>query len=81
MPPYKWVRQWLSSTNDTYARFVSECLDAGPQGCPLARQSDKSPVDVRNRIESFINELFDRPLAVPIANRPGLLTAGRVRSM
>ncbi|KAK7682659.1 hypothetical protein QCA50_014042 [Cerrena zonata] len=79
-PPYKWVRQWLSSTDDTYTHFVSECFNAGPQGCPLVGESDKIPSNVKDRIEAFINGLYRRPLAVPLANRPGLLTAGRARN-
>lgn len=79
-PPYKWVRQWLSSTEDTYDNFVTQCFKAGSDGCDLAYSSDSSSSDIKNRIENFMDSLYHRPLAVPYAVRPGLLTSGRARS-
>ncbi|CAL1710000.1 unnamed protein product [Somion occarium] len=79
-PPYKWVRQWLSSTEDTYDNFVTQCFKAGSDGCDLAYSSDSSSSDIKNRIENFMDSLYHRPLAVPYAVRPGLLTSGRARN-
>lgn len=58
--------------------FLSECLRVGESLCRLAKKGD-SLADIDNRIEGFINGLNDKPLPVPDADKPGVLTSGRAR--
>ncbi|KAI0708631.1 TAP-like protein-domain-containing protein [Earliella scabrosa] len=78
VPPYKWYRTWLSSTENTYQSFFQDCAKVGPKGCALAKANDTA-ADIFNRVEAFINGLYDQPLPVPNATIPGILTTGRAR--
>ncbi|KAH9928003.1 TAP-like protein-domain-containing protein [Epithele typhae] len=78
--PYKWFNGgWLSSTDNVYDLFFEDCAKAGPSGCALAKTEDEDPADIKARMESFVNGLLERPLPVPNATHPGILTQGRVR--
>ncbi|KAI0719840.1 TAP-like protein-domain-containing protein [Cerioporus squamosus] len=78
-PAYKWYRTWLSSTEGAYNVFFEDCAKAGPSGCALAKSSNDSATDIFNRVEDFVNKLYDEPLPVPNATIPGILTNGRAR--
>ncbi|EMD36744.1 hypothetical protein CERSUDRAFT_114655 [Gelatoporia subvermispora B] len=77
-PYYKWYREWLSSTEDTYRIFASECAEAGPALCALA-EADDTGADITSRMESFVDGLYFEPMPVPDADEPGMLTYGLAR--
>ncbi|TFK81819.1 alpha/beta-hydrolase [Polyporus arcularius HHB13444] len=78
-PAYTWYRTWLSSTEGAYKIFFEDCAKSGPSGCALAQSSKDSATDIYNRVEDFVNKLYDEPLPVPNATIPGILTSGRAR--
>ncbi|THH28991.1 hypothetical protein EUX98_g5194 [Antrodiella citrinella] len=78
-PSYQWYRQWLVSSENNYDQFVDGCSATGRPACPLARHKGENPSLIKDRIESFINELYYNPLPVPHARLPGVLTSGRAR--
>ncbi|KAI0325007.1 alpha/beta-hydrolase [Cubamyces sp. BRFM 1775] len=79
IPAYKWERLWQTSTEAAYDIFVDDCAKAGPSGCALARSENESGSEILGRIEDFIENLHRKPLAVPHANPPSILTNGRAR--
>ncbi|KAF8498909.1 hypothetical protein BU17DRAFT_102873 [Hysterangium stoloniferum] len=79
LPAYKWYRSWLKYTEPTYDLFMSDCSKAGPSACPLADYQNEDPAAIMGRVESFINSLYIKPLAVSDAASPGILTYGAAR--
>ncbi|KAI0634190.1 TAP-like protein-domain-containing protein [Trametes polyzona] len=79
LPSYKWERYWQSSTDTTYEIFLSDCSKAGPSQCALAKSAHDTPDDILARVETFLEEIYYKPLAVPHARVPGILTNGRAR--
>ncbi|EJF56709.1 hypothetical protein DICSQDRAFT_174660 [Dichomitus squalens LYAD-421 SS1] len=77
--PYQQLHQWLNSTDATYEVFIAECTKAGPASCALAQKDNEDPKDILDRVERWIDGLYNAPLAVPNAARPGILTNGRAR--
>ncbi|TBU37821.1 TAP-like protein-domain-containing protein [Dichomitus squalens] len=77
--PYQQLPVWLNSTDATYKLFYSECAKAGPTACALATKENEDPNDIFNRVEDWIDSLYETPLAVPNATLPGILTNGRAR--
>lgn len=49
--------------------------------CALAKGEGENPSDIYDRVEEFIDKLYQQPLPVPDAATPGILTNGRARSM
>ncbi|KAI0827448.1 TAP-like protein-domain-containing protein [Trametes gibbosa] len=76
VPSYKWERQFMVDTDDTYKLFMSECAKAGPSQCALAKHANDTGETVLARVEQFVNNLYYQPLAVPNATLPGILTNG-----
>lgn len=54
-------------------------LQAGPKGCPLARSANEDPLAIQERLMRFLDDLYRKPVAVPDAVRPGILTSGIAR--
>ncbi|KAL1948533.1 hypothetical protein VTO73DRAFT_12608 [Trametes versicolor] len=79
VPSYKWERTFLVNTDDVYKLFISECAQAGPSQCALAKSANETGSDILARVENFVNQLYWSPLAVPNATAPGILTSGRAR--
>lgn len=77
--PYRQLPVWLNSTEATYALFYEECAKAGPTACALAMKENEDPKDILDCVEDWIDGLYNAPLAVPNATRPGILTNGRAR--
>ncbi|CAL1709998.1 unnamed protein product [Somion occarium] len=78
-PPFRWYRQKLIYSEAVYNTFITECYQAGPHACALARDTDNCPADIDSRLEGFHDSLYYNPLAVPDAIEPGVLTVGRSR--
>ncbi|KAH9848513.1 Alpha/Beta hydrolase protein [Lenzites betulinus] len=78
-PSYTWEHHWLTSTEETYEILLSECAKVGPSHCALAKTENDTSADILERVEAFINDLYYKPLPVPNANIPGILTNGRAR--
>ncbi|KLO10605.1 alpha/beta-hydrolase [Schizopora paradoxa] len=78
---YFWPRDFLSSTEDTFQWFLRTCSQAGPKLCPLAREVGEPTTDIQTRLEAFMDKLYETPLPVPNARRPGYLTSGGFRAL
>ncbi|TCD60115.1 hypothetical protein EIP91_010703 [Steccherinum ochraceum] len=78
-PPHTWHRQWFEHTDQNYDMFFTECVKAGPTRCALVNNEQDTPSTIKSRLEDFINGLHYRPLSVPHAKVPGLLTTGRAQ--
>ncbi|KZT58682.1 hypothetical protein CALCODRAFT_230866 [Calocera cornea HHB12733] len=80
-PMYKSYRQWLSSTEDAYDWFVTECAKSGPEACDLARDEDELDANkVRDRIEGLFDSLYERPMTVATSDTWGIFTSGMARA-
>ncbi len=55
-------------------------FQADPEHCPLAASGSTS-VDVSNKIDDFIDKLYEHPMAVPHASRPGILTSSMIKGV
>lgn len=53
---------------------------AGPKLCPVAKERGEDPAKIGDRLLAYVENLYEKPIAVPHANRPGILTAGAARS-
>ncbi|KIJ55466.1 hypothetical protein M422DRAFT_24041 [Sphaerobolus stellatus SS14] len=78
-PPYTWYGRFLGYTEDTYQLFLSRCSEVGPTLCPLAYYIGEEPYKIEARIEDFFNRLYEKPMPVPDAISPGILTSGTAR--
>lgn len=78
-PYYTWYKDWLSSTTPAYDIFLTRCSEVGPAICPLAKKTGEDPSRIRDRIEVFVDGLYYKPIPVPFAGTPGVLTSGRAR--
>ncbi|KAL8283847.1 hypothetical protein RQP46_005279 [Phenoliferia psychrophenolica] len=54
---------------------------AGPKACALATKTGEDPKDIMKRLEDYLDTLYDHPLAVPDAVRPGVLNSGGARAI
>ncbi|KZT53799.1 alpha/beta-hydrolase [Calocera cornea HHB12733] len=70
-----WFPEYFSSMYDTYQGFLRTCVEAGPSRCALAKDNI-SFAELSESIEDWLAKLYDRPLPVPYAKRPGVLTKG-----
>jgi hypothetical protein len=78
-PSHKWHTGWVHDAEKTYDMFLRDCSQAGPELCPLAKHADESPSQIEKRVESFLDELIEKPLPAPHPKRAGYLTSGAVR--
>ncbi|KAF8579924.1 hypothetical protein K439DRAFT_1620181 [Ramaria rubella] len=79
VPSFKWYKSWLGDAEEAYRMFLKGCSEAGPSVCALAKNKDENPSNIEERIEQFFAKIYIKPLAVPSAVMPGILTAGRTR--
>ncbi|KAF8522995.1 TAP-like protein-domain-containing protein [Gautieria morchelliformis] len=74
----EWFKYDLVDTDRAFEHFLHACQTAGPQRCALA--SDKSTSkSIGTRVDKFLSDIYDYPLPVDKAKRPGALTSGMVR--
>lgn len=69
--------QWLTANRDTEVallNFFKECVDAGPEVCPLANYTgpDTTPKDLHNELAKVFQELLDDPIIIPEWYQPPL---------
>ncbi|CDO72134.1 hypothetical protein BN946_scf184962.g77 [Trametes cinnabarina] len=79
LPAYKWERHLQQSAETAYEMFMTACAEAGPSRCALAKKENEDPKAILSRVEDFVEGLYFKPLAVPNATAPGILTNGRAR--
>ena len=58
--------------------LADNTFQVGPDRCALASNNSTSST-IGTRIDKFLSDLYDYPLPVDKANRPGALTSGMVR--
>ncbi|KAH8101567.1 hypothetical protein BXZ70DRAFT_102751 [Cristinia sonorae] len=75
-PEHLWYRRWLTSTDDAYRAFLSECSKHGSK-CALAKFPGEDPGAIHQRLESVFNELHYSPIAASNAGKPTIFTAGQ----
>jgi len=69
----------LIDAESTLDWFLRDCHNATSQYCALARESDKTYEDIKKRVDDFLADLYESPLVVSDAIRPGLIKSGMVR--
>lgn len=67
-----WDNNYLSSDR-VWAGFFEECIAGGKDACPLAKLTQNAD-DLQSEVETWIDSLRSRPIAVPLANPPQVLT-------
>ncbi|KDN50221.1 hypothetical protein RSAG8_01557, partial [Rhizoctonia solani AG-8 WAC10335] len=76
---YEWIDGWLNQTEAEYDWFLRACLQAGPTKRALA--TGKNTVEgLKAEIETFMNQLYNHPLASPNSTVPAYLTSGAARA-
>ncbi|KZO93671.1 alpha/beta-hydrolase [Calocera viscosa TUFC12733] len=75
--PLQWFPEFYNTTYDSYQGFLRTCVEAGPERCALAKEN-LSFAELSDAIDEWLAKLYDRPLPVPYAQRPGILTKGHV---
>ncbi|KAI5479164.1 alpha/beta-hydrolase [Pseudohyphozyma bogoriensis] len=77
----EWLHDWMIDTEKTYRWFLSDCSKAGPEACPIGHYKGENPKDIDARLEAFLDDLYDSPMAVPDGIRPGVLNSGGARTI
>ncbi|KAF8604162.1 hypothetical protein BDV93DRAFT_555802 [Ceratobasidium sp. AG-I] len=77
---HQWMDKWVQSPDQTYTWFLKSCAKAGEPRCALASEN-AAAASIRKRIESFINEVYARPLVSPNSIALAYLTTGAVQSI
>ncbi|KIJ55464.1 hypothetical protein M422DRAFT_151639 [Sphaerobolus stellatus SS14] len=60
-------------------KLTCHIYQVGPSICSLAHASGEEPHAIETRIEDFFNKLAEKPMPVPDAISPGILTSGVAR--
>ncbi|KIJ43866.1 hypothetical protein M422DRAFT_252782 [Sphaerobolus stellatus SS14] len=76
-PAYKWYRSWSEDSEAAYKLFLSECSSIGPEICPLANAKGENIENIEQRIQNFLDTLYNEPIPTAEATPPGILTSGR----
>ena len=71
-------RRNLDDAETVVDYFYQTCFDAG-DSCPLRQGQDRSPADVKDRVDSFIQSLETNPVSAVHDGRVRLLTSSLVR--
>ncbi|KEF61897.1 uncharacterized protein A1O9_03469 [Exophiala aquamarina CBS 119918] len=67
---------WTSNLRDnakTWSKFFEYCFEAGPK-CAFYEPSNKSPNDIRARVDAFLEKLKEEPIPLIVAGNSVLLT-------
>ncbi|KAG8748339.1 hypothetical protein FRC10_005886 [Ceratobasidium sp. 414] len=76
------VSSWTPApTLGTYSNFLKACADAGPTRCALSTNETSTAPAIRKAVDKFLDDLYERPLPVPLGEQPYILTSGMVRNL
>jgi len=75
---YKWLSHVLTDTEKLLHNFYEACADAGANRCALASAGSTAD-SISEQVDGFLDKLYEHPMAVPDATRPGPLTASMVQ--
>jgi len=75
-----WAKVFYSDTEKVLGNFAEECAKAGENRCPVASHGDARE-DILNKLDTFIEYLYEHPVAVSHASRPGILTSSMIKAM
>ncbi|KAF8605942.1 alpha/beta-hydrolase [Ceratobasidium sp. AG-I] len=78
---YEWGKWDLVDTEKAYTNFLQACEDAGPARCALNTNKTSTALAIRRAVDKFLNDLYERPLPVPLGVQPYILTSGMVRNL
>ncbi|KAI5121647.1 hypothetical protein M0805_001174 [Coniferiporia weirii] len=78
--PHTWLKDDFADTEKDLLNFYTTCAEAGPGRCALA-SSGSTADSISTEIDGLLERLYERPLAVWNATRPGPLTASMIQSM
>lgn len=78
---YEWGKWDLVDTEKAYTNFLEACEDVGPTRCALNTNKTSTAPAIRKAVDKFINDLYERPLPVPLGEQPYILTSGMVRGL
>ncbi|CAE6463603.1 unnamed protein product [Rhizoctonia solani] len=75
----EWGRSGMQDTHKTLAGFISTCIEAGPEYCPLASRKDNQTETIRGlteRLSALYARLGEEPLVVAdTSSGPGIIQA------
>jgi len=76
---YRWMDNFILDADEAYHWFLNSCAKAGETRCALAKGNTSAAV-IEERIETFMEELYENPMPSVNSVVPAYLTAGTVRS-
>ncbi|QRV95060.1 Abhydrolase domain-containing protein [Ceratobasidium sp. AG-Ba] len=76
---HEWMDNWVQDADEAYHWFLDSCAEVGETKCALAR-GNASAKAIEDRIERFMNDLYDSPMPSVNSIVPAYLTSGAVRS-
>ncbi|QRV95061.1 Abhydrolase domain-containing protein [Ceratobasidium sp. AG-Ba] len=76
---HEWMDNWVQDADEAYHWFLDSCAKVGESQCALAREN-ASAKTIEDRIERFMNDLYDSPMPSVNSIVPAFLTSGAVRS-
>ncbi|KAL5536829.1 hypothetical protein ACEPAF_652 [Sanghuangporus sanghuang] len=79
-PSYRWPQWDLVDTEKDLQNFYSACAEAGPDRCALAAHGSTAK-ELSQVVDGLLEKLYEQPVAVWNASRPGPLTASMVSVM
>lgn len=76
-----WLKDWMVDTDKAFDWFMNDCSRFGPPACRLAKHKGEKPHKIAERIDRFLDALYEEPMAVYNTSRPGLLTSAGARTV
>ncbi|KAF8594742.1 hypothetical protein BDV93DRAFT_529113 [Ceratobasidium sp. AG-I] len=76
---YQWMDNFIQDADEAYHWFLNSCAKAGEAKCALAKGNITAEV-IEERIEAFMEELYENPMPSVNSIVPAYLTAGTVQS-
>ncbi|KAH8111001.1 Alpha/Beta hydrolase protein [Phellopilus nigrolimitatus] len=77
---HTWPKDDFVDTEKDLRNFYTACAEAGPDRCALASPGSTAS-SISNEIDGLLARLYEQPLAVWNATRPGPLTASMIQAM
>lgn len=78
---YEWGKWDLVDTEKAYTNFLQSCAEVGPERCALNTNQTSTASAIRKTVDKFLDDLYERPLPVPLGEQPYILTSGMVRGL